>query len=59
MWPSLPFLYLFLHGYTYQLLLGLAPARGGRSAAAAAGPQAGGRPPRTTVEPLAGVNPLA
>ena len=30
MWPSLPFLYLFLHGYTYMFLLSVLPARGAR-----------------------------
>ncbi len=59
MWPSLPFLYLFLHGYSYQVALTLAPARGGRSAPAAELPTAGEQPPRTAGEPLAGVNPVA
>ncbi len=27
MWPSLPFLYLFLQGYTYMFLLSVLPAR--------------------------------
>ncbi|MEE8523827.1 MAG: cellulose synthase family protein [Thermoanaerobaculia bacterium] len=27
MWLSIPFLYLFLHGYTYMALLGMAPRR--------------------------------
>ena len=30
MWPSLPFLYLFLQGYTYMFLLSVMPARRGR-----------------------------
>ncbi|RMH22495.1 MAG: glycosyltransferase [Acidobacteria bacterium] len=29
MWECLPFLYLFLHGYVYMVLLGLAPRLGG------------------------------
>ena len=29
MWPSLPFLYLFLQGYTYMFLLSVLPARRG------------------------------
>ncbi len=31
MWPSLPFLYLFLQGYTYMFLLSVLPARRGRA----------------------------
>ena len=30
MWPSLPFLYLFLQGYTYMFLLSVLPSRRGR-----------------------------
>ncbi len=38
MWLSIPFLYLFLHGYTYMFLLGVAPLeRRKRLQAAAAG----------------------
>jgi cellulose synthase/poly-beta-1,6-N-acetylglucosamine synthase-like glycosyltransferase len=36
MWPSLPFLYLFLQGYTYMFLLSVLPARRGDAPAAAA-----------------------
>ncbi len=31
MWYSMPFLYLFLHGYTYMFLLGVAPRLGRRA----------------------------
>ena len=34
MWPSLPFLLLFLQGYTYMFLLSVLPARGARRGAA-------------------------
>jgi cellulose synthase/poly-beta-1,6-N-acetylglucosamine synthase-like glycosyltransferase len=34
MWYSMPFLYLFLHGYTYMFLLGIAPRLGRRTALA-------------------------
>ena len=33
MWPSLPFLWLFLQGYTYMFLLSVLPARRGRAGA--------------------------
>jgi hypothetical protein len=35
MWYSMPFLYLFLHGYVYMVLLGLAPRLGMRPVARA------------------------
>ncbi len=47
MWPSLPFLYLFLQGYTYMFLLSILP---GRRAPAASLPAGFGR----AAEPLAG-----
>ena len=33
MWPSLPFLWLFLQGYSYMFLLSVLPARRGAAGA--------------------------
>jgi cellulose synthase/poly-beta-1,6-N-acetylglucosamine synthase-like glycosyltransferase len=49
MWPSLPFLYLFLQGYSYMFLLSVLPARGPRRRASAAAE------PEAAAEPLADV----
>ena len=51
MWPSLPFLWLFLQGYTYMFLLSLLPGRAPTEDETASPALDGAR------EPLAGVNP--
>jgi cellulose synthase/poly-beta-1,6-N-acetylglucosamine synthase-like glycosyltransferase len=54
MWPSLPFLYLFLQGYTYMFLLSVLPARRTRQGSSPTNPELDAE--SATGEPLANVS---